>query len=143
MSGSVDWMQWLAVGAGGAIGAVLRGLLARLASGSSARGSEPRVDASVATLAANLAACALLGAWTTIAAGSGSTVGSDPSGPLGAFVGIGVCGSLSTFSTLCADADRLARAESGAAHRSRVIGYLLAHLVGGPLALVAGAWLAG
>lgn len=140
MSDAAGWIDWLAIAAGGAVGAVLRGLLARLAAtpiGAGSAGSGPRLDPGLATLAANLAACALLGGWTAVAAGR------EPTGALAAFVGIGICGSLSTFSTLCADADRLARAAPGDRIRSRALGYLVAHLVGGPLALAGGAWLAG
>lgn len=137
--GPSDASSWIAIAAGGAAGAVLRGLLARAAA-SPSRGRRPQFDPSLATLAANLGACALLGAFTARAELAGPEASGGFAGALSAFVAIGFCGSLSTFSTLCADAVRLARAEPRPRGTGRAIGYLLAHLAGGPLALAAGLW---
>ena len=119
-----DASLWAAVGAGGLVGALLRWALLR---------GLVRLDPGWATLTANLLACALLGA-----VGSGDTPPeADPAG-LGAastlFWTTGLCGSLSTFSTLCADAFRQVRAGS----RLRLAGILAGHLLGGPLAYVLG-----
>jgi CrcB protein len=133
--------DWSAIAAGGAVGAVLRGLLARLAAAPST-GTGPRFDPAVATLVANLTACALLGGWTA-SAEAARAVGADAvPGALSAFVTIGLCGSLSTFSTLCADAARLLGTRPGLRGGGRASAYLLAHLAGGPLAWMAGAGLA-
>lgn len=142
MIGMSEPTSWAAIAVGGAAGAVLRGLLARAAGSPSPR-ARHRFDPALATLAANLSACALLGGWTAGAERAGPAFSGGFPGALSAFVTIGFCGSLSTFSTLCADAVRLARAESGSRGPGRAIGYLLAHLAGGPLALAAGTWLAG
>lgn len=140
MIGVDEAFGWAAIAAGGATGAVLRGLLARAATSPSAR-SRPRFDPALATLIANLGACALLGAWNAGAELRDASLSGTIPDALSAFVAIGVCGSLSTFSTLCADATRLARAGPRSEGLRRATGYLLAHLAGGPLALVAGAWL--
>ena len=140
--------HWAAGAAGGALGAILRCLLTRLAAEPPSR-SLPHVDPALATLAANLIACTLLGGWgelsRSLARGSGVADGFSEA--LAAFLVIGLCGSLSTFSSLCADAVRLARpgSDSGPGSRSpaRALGYLVAHFAGGPLALGLGAWLTG
>ncbi|MBK7947855.1 MAG: CrcB family protein [Deltaproteobacteria bacterium] len=142
MIGVSDTTHWISIAAGGAAGAVLRGLLARAAA-SPSPDRMPRFDPALATLAANLGACALLGAWTAEAELAGAAASSGFPGALSAFVAIGFCGSLSTFSTLCADAIRLARAEPRPRGAGRAFGYLLAHLAGGPLALAAGLSSAG
>ena len=91
-----------------------------------------------ATLAANLLGCFLLGGLLSLpsrfepeAHGLGAA--------LLAFGTTGVCGSLSTFSTLCADAVRRARAGP----RRTALAYLLAHIAGGPLALWLGSAITG
>ena len=142
MSDPAAVIHWSAIALGGALGAVLRGLLARLATAPSS-GAGPRFDPAIATLAANLAACALLGAWTATAETARSTGADGLTGALSAFVTIGLCGSLSTFSTLCADAARLFCTQPGLRGGGRASAYLMAHVVGGPLAWTVGAGLAG
>lgn len=121
-----DAMGWAAIAAGGAVGALLRWSLLRLAS---------RFEPAVATLASNLIACGVLGA-ATAQTGSGAGAGALGSA-LAAFLTIGFCGSLSTFSTLCGDLIRQLR--SGAP--GGWIALLAAHLFGGPLAFVVGSLL--
>lgn len=128
--------RWIAIACGGAIGAVVRGLLARLAA-PPADGDRPRFDPALATLAANLTACALLGGALVAGAAASPGPASRPAGWLDAFLTIGLCGALSTFSTLCGDATRLATAGS----RGPALGYLVVHLIGGPLAFGLGGWL--
>lgn len=119
-----DAIAWMAIAAGGAVGALLRGSLLWLAD---------RFDPALATLAANLIACGLLGALTSNAGGGGSDAeGLAPA--LSAFLTIGVCGSLSTFSTLCGDLIRQLQSRSPGGW----IACLSAHLIGGPLALALG-----
>lgn len=129
MSSANDALSWAAIAAGGIAGALLRWALLRAAT---------RIDPGWATLAANLIACAVLGV-----AGSMSTSSGAGAGSLGAawsaFLITGLCGSLSTFSTLCADADRQARS----APRHRLVVLLAAHLLGGPLAHGLGSTLGG
>ncbi len=85
---------WLSIAAGGAVGALLRGGLLR---GLLERPASDVVrSAALATLLANTLACGLLGIWW------------QPGGATGdAFVVTGLCGGLSTFSTICADSGRL------------------------------------
>lgn len=122
-------IAWMAIAAGGALGALLRWSLLGLAR---------RFDPALATLAANLAACGLLGVVT-----SGATVREADLGTLqpalSAFLTIGLCSSLSTFSTLCADTVRLLRSRS----RLELVASLAAHLLGGPIALALGSRLGG
>lgn len=124
-----DWISWLAIAAGGILGAWIRWSLARLAT----RAHETRAgrwDPSWATLAANLLGCFLLGGFLSLPSLSDPTA-QGWRAALPAFATTGVCGSLSTFSTLCADAVRRART---APSRWSLV-YVSAHLVGGPLAL--------
>lgn len=122
-------IAWTAVAAGGAVGALLRWSLLGLAR---------RFDPALATLAANLAACGLLGVVTSGATGRESEFGTlQPA--LSAFLTIGLCSSLSTFSTLCGDTVRLLRLRS----RLGLVMYLAAHLIGGPLAFALGSRVGG
>lgn len=117
----------LAIAFGGALGALLRAGLARACA---ARAEGPSGAAgAAATLAANLLACLLLGALTRIVDRSGAP--SEALALVAAFGATGLCGSLSTFSTLCGDAVRLG--QQGATGTALL--YLLAHLLGGPIAL--------
>ncbi len=125
-----EWIVWVAIAAGGVAGTWIRWSLARLATGASAAGAS-RFDPAWATLAANLLACVLLGALLSLPSPSEPASGGLLAAALPAFATTGVCGSLSTFSTLCADAVRKARAAPG---RGAFV-YLSAHLAGGPLAL--------
>ncbi len=122
-------IAWTAIAAGGAIGALLRWSLL---------GLSRRFDPALATLAANLAACGLLGVVTSGAPGHEPDFGTiQPA--LSAFLTVGLCSSLSTFSTLCGDTVRLLRSRS----RLGLVTYLAAHLLGGPLALALGSRVGG
>jgi CrcB protein len=117
---------WLGVAAGGALGALIRASLFRLVEhlrpASRGRGLLAFGPAR-ATLLANTLGCALLAALQT------RWPEPIPQG-LSAFAITGICGSLTTFSTLCADAvgmlDRGERTRSGV--------YLLASVLLGSLA---------
>lgn len=129
MSAALDPLVLGAVAAGGVGGAWIRYALLRLAlPGSASR--RPAFDPRIATLAANLLACLLLGGLLSI------DVSAGPPGDLRplavqSFGITGVCGSLSTFSTLCAElVGPLRRVRFGPSGL-----FLLAHLLGGPLAL--------
>ncbi len=127
MTPAADGIGWLAIAAGGAVGALLRGSLLRLAD---------RFDPALATIAANLIACGLLGIVTSNGGGGESDAAGIPPA-LETFLTIGLCGSLSTFSTLCGDLARQLRSSS----RAGWIASLSAHLIGGPLALALGSLL--
>jgi CrcB protein len=129
MTSMTDAPAWAAVAAGGIVGALLRWALLRAAT---------RIDPSWATLAANLLACALLGAAGSMSASTGPNAGRLAEA-MAAFWTAGLCGSLSTFSTLCADAFRQARSVP----RRRLLVYLTAHLLGGPLAHRLGSMVGG
>ncbi len=101
-----------AIALGGALGALIRGALirAQLTSG----------DLSRATLCANAAGCFLIGFWMAAISDSDLAGRSRALAPwVDFFVIVGLCGGLTTFSTLCADATRLLREE-----RSSGIRYL-------------------
>lgn len=139
---------WLAIAVGGALGALGRFALAKAIARTSRAGSAP-IDAGHATWLANTLACFLLGALTAFAAASPLALTPTPAEPppshavhfptLSALGATGFCGSLSTFSTLCADLVRVARA----GHHGRLAVFALAHLAGGPAAFAAGLVAAG
>jgi len=121
--------DWLAIATGGALGAVLRaGLIRQVAAGSDGPSMAGlRLGPALATLLANALGCLLIGLW----------LGGIVRWPFGAssvrvelFVVAGVCGGLTTFSTLCADAVALGR-ERG---RSTSMVYLLVTLIAGAAA---------
>jgi CrcB protein len=120
----------LAVATGGALGAVIRASLIRwVAAHDSEAGSlRHRFGPALATLLANVLGCLILGAWLQ---NSMQPAFSMPPVWAQLLVATGLCGGLTTFSTLCADTVRL-HAESG---RRTAILYLLATLVGGFAAL--------
>ncbi|MEZ4330819.1 MAG: CrcB family protein [Myxococcota bacterium] len=130
-------VRWVVLGgaiaAGGALGAVVRGGL--LIAATTLDGARARSRATaLAVLLANLGACALLGLLLARTADrSGATRGALAQASI-AFATTGLCGSLSTFSTICADLVQVAQARR---FRLGTL-YLLAHLVGGPLALGVG-----
>ena len=135
MNESLDGIILAAIAAGGVLGAWLRWTLLRIAARIPVGGRQG-IDPGHATLAANLLACGLLGGLVStpwLAAVSSEAARAA----LPAFAITGVCGSLSTFSTLCADATGQARRGS----RGRAALYLLAHVVGGPLAFWSGSLL--
>lgn len=82
-------ITWLAVFAGGGIGSLLRYGLSRLVLALGVKGAFPW-----ATLAANVLATALL-AWMVLR--MQATAADRPA--LRAFIGVGICGGFSTFST--------------------------------------------
>ena len=100
---------WLAVGAGGALGAVLRATIYRALerwSPVGTRGFLNRLGIARATLIVNVVGSLLLGlalGWLPAMAS-----GDEPAW-LRLFWITGLCGSLTTFSTVCADAVGLAR----------------------------------
>ncbi len=132
MNESIDGIVLAAIAAGGVLGAWLRWALLRIATRIPG-GGPPGFDPGHATLAANLLACGLLG-WLVSTPWLAVVTSEAERAALPAFAITGVCGSLSTFSTLCADATGQARRGS----RGRPALYLLAHVVGGPLALWSG-----
>lgn len=96
----------LAVAFGGALGAILRAELLRLWQGAFLEGRD-RAHAfapALATLTANTMGCLALGDW----AGQPAL----DAGVWDDFYVAGLCGGLTTFSTLCADVFRLARGVS-------------------------------
>jgi len=143
MSAADASIPWLAIAAGGALGATARWLIAGLAA-RTARRMRSGVALAGGTLAVNLLACGLFGGLTasglaSTEAGAATTDVESGRVALGAFLATGFCGSLSTWSTLCLDAVRLGRAHPPVATSL----YLLAHVLGGSAALWAGARLAG
>ncbi len=101
----MTWTQALAVAAGGAIGAVLRWLVASWAGRSALAGQLPW-----GTLLVNVAGTALL-AWLVMASQAGR--GLSEHGML--LWGTGLCGALTTFSTFAVEALLLARVGAYAA----------------------------
>ena len=98
-----DASIWLAVVTGGATGAVLRGLVYRAIERWSPAESGGRLatfGASRATVIVNIAGSFLLG----LVVGALPPPTSQASAPLLAFWVTGLCGAVTTFSTLCADA---------------------------------------
>lgn len=103
-----------AVALGGAAGAVVRGLFVRLA-GPEDRLGWPPAGPAVATILANTLGCALFGSWLIHGGRALATMGLEWTNVLEVAVTAGFCGGLSTFSSLCADTLRLARARGPAA----------------------------
>ena len=137
-------LLWLAVAAGGAGGALVRATIYRVlerADGSagvpglSALSSAAALGPARATLVVNVLGSFLLGC----------LIGLAPSlpeiwdGPLRALVITGLCGAVTTFSTLCADAIRFT---DGGDWR-RAVAYLFAHAVLGIGAVFAALELVG
>lgn len=117
-------LEGLAIAAGGACGALLRGWLMQrlhprhLAAHPLTGGLGPEF----ATWVANVLGCGLLALWLGFgASGSPGIAGGD------AFVVTGFCGGLTTFSTLCADAFRL----RGDVSAGSALRYLTASVVTG------------
>ncbi len=117
------WDAWLAVGGGGALGAVLRLLVYRLLERVGAIGSSAmrlRLGPGLATVLVNLLGSFALG---LLLGGSDAGAGSETARAAAAttaavqtgvdwprlFWTTGVCGSLTTFSTFCGEAIGLAR----------------------------------
>ena len=126
-------IMWLAVGTGGAVGAVLRGVIFRALekwSPADAGGLWAELGAARSTVIVNVLGSFLLGCLV----GSVPIPTGGSSDPVLAFWVTGLCGAVTTFSTLCADAVGLAR-RSGRAH---VVAALLANTLLGIAALVLG-----
>ena len=124
---------WIAVGTGGAAGAVLRGLIFRAIeqwSPMQTGGGLAGFGSARSTLIVNVLGSFLLG----------SIVGSLPNPTIGAgdpalaFWVTGLCGAVTTFSTLCADA--IGHARRG--NRARLAVVLLANTMLGIAALMLG-----
>lgn len=130
-------IRCVTIAAGGALGACLRHAIAVALARRSKTGSA--IDPCHATLVANLLACFFLGLLATPGPLASATPPPDAVPDVvrawSSFAAIGFCGSLSTFSTLCADISRLVR--TGASARAAFS--VLAHLLAGPAALVLGA----
>jgi len=128
-----DPMIWLAIGSGGAAGAILRGTIFRAVELWSAReagrGRASDFGAARSTLLVNLLGSFALG-WVIGRVGMPSASDIEP---LLAFWVTGLCGALTTFSTLCADAMTMARSHG---HRHAAVVILANALCGiGALAL--------
>ncbi len=124
---------WVAIAAGGAAGAVLRGVIFRAVerwSPIDAGGRWAELGAARSTVAVNILGSFLLGCIVGRIPAPTSTAGD----PLLAFWVTGLCGAVTTFSTLCADAIGLARRNG----RFHVAVVLLANTVLGIAALVLG-----
>lgn len=128
---------WLAVASGGAVGAVLRGLIFRAVerwSPIEAGGPLAEFGTARSTLMVNMMGSLMLG--LVVARLPNPTVGA--SDPVLAFWVTGLCGAVTTFSALCADAIGLARR----GHRLRVAVVLLANTLLGIASLMLGLALA-
>ena len=124
---------WLAVGTGGAAGAVLRGLIFRAIeqwSPVEAGGRLAEFGAARSTLVVNIMGSLLLGS----AVGSLPNPTAGASDPALAFWVTGLCGTVTTFSALCADAIGLARR----GNRVQVAVVVLANTMLGIAALMLG-----
>ncbi len=124
---------WLSVCVGGATGAILRGLIYRGIeqwSPADGPGRLAEFGSARSTLLVNTLGSFLLGFVLASLAPSSSSFGD----PLAAFWVTGLCGALTTFSALCADATRFARR----GHRIGVAVVLLANMVVAVAALALG-----
>jgi CrcB protein len=117
-----DAAVWSAVAAGGALGALVRGGIYRWGAAPPTHNKGP-FGLGRATLIVNLTGSFLLGVLVVLLAGI------PAADPLRIFWLTGFCGSLTTFSTFCADAIRLTDAQG----RGPLLRYLLAN---GVLSLV-------
>ena len=143
-----DWSIWIAVGTGGAVGALLRGFTFRAievvspsragggwAKGAWAKGAWAKFGTARSTLVVNFLGSLLLG-W--IIADSLLPM-PEASESLRIFWTTGVCGAFTTFSTLCADAVGFAR--NGDSIRGGLV--VAAHVVLGVAGLLLGLIIAG
>jgi CrcB protein len=124
---------WLAVGTGGAAGAILRGLIFRGVEQWSPEATGGRLagfGTARSTLIVNVAGSLLLG----LLLGHLPNPTAGASDPVLAFWVTGLCGSVTTFSTLCADA--IGHARRG--NRGHVVVLLLANTLLGIAALLLG-----
>jgi len=104
-----DWPTWFAIAMGGGAGALLRGLIFRCVEHVSPTDGGhlwARYGAARATLIVNVFGSGLLG--FLVGGQWGRMAGTRD--PLQVFWLTGICGALTTFSTLCADVVALARA---------------------------------
>jgi len=124
---------WIAVGTGGAAGAILRGLIFRAIEQWSPMQTDGRLagfGSARATLIVNVIGSFVLGA--IVGRLPNPTV--SASDPALAFWVTGLCGAVTTFSTLCADA--IGHARRG--NRTRLAVILLANTMLGIAALMLG-----
>jgi CrcB protein len=129
----IDWPIWLAIGSGGAVGALLRGLIfdgLEKISFADADGFWAAQPSARATLIVNLLGSLVLG--VLVGGTAGSMVESSEATRI--FWTTGVCGALTTFGTLCADVVGFARTDQ----RIRGAGILAAHLFVGIAAFLLG-----
>lgn len=102
----MDWSLWLGIGVGGVLGALGRAGCLRAADAFAGRsGSSPRTAPALGLLVANTAGCFGIG----ILAADGVHLPDW----LFLMLAVGFCGSLSTFSTLCAQLIQQLRAARG------------------------------
>jgi len=94
-----------AIAVGGTLGALLRGTLVRMADNQEDFGWWPRGPAA-ATLISNTLGCLLFGLWLRFGSSWAAQFADAVDLEVGATIGF--CGGLTTFSTLCSDAIRLA-----------------------------------
>jgi CrcB protein len=116
----------LAVAVGGALGSLLRWLVAQALAGASS-------TLPWGTLAVNLTGSLVLG----VLLGSASATADVPPSALRVGLAVGVCGGFTTFSTF--GAETLALLEQGAVGRG--VGYAALSVALGTAAVAAGAWL--
>ena len=124
---------WLAVGSGGAAGAVLRGLIFRAIERwgpLETAGRLTEFGTSHSTLVVNMMGSLLLG----LVVGNLPNPIAGANDPALAFWVTGLCGAVTTFSALCADVIALARR----GHRVRIAVVLLANTMLGIAALMLG-----
>lgn len=129
---------WIAVGTGGATGAMLRGLIFRAIEQWSPMQADGRLagfGSARSTLIVNVIGSFVLGA--IVGRLPNPTVGA--SDPALAFWVTGLCGAVTTFSTLCADA--IGHARRG--NRTRLVVILLANTMLGLAALMLGLAMTG
>ena len=121
-------LDGLAIAAGGAVGAGLRAALIRGVAAWPARSRRGLpFGPGLATLLANTLGCLLIGVWL---GGAVRWPGATTPIWIELFVVSGVCGGLTTFSTLCGDAVALGRQRG----RSTTTVYLVMTLVAGAAA---------
>ena len=133
-----QWPIWLAIGMGGASGALVRGVIFYLIERMSPANSEyqwAKYGPARATLVVNVFGSLLLG----IIVGGHWEGLANSNDPLRIFWLTGICGALTTFSTLCADV--VALAQAGQKIRGGKV--LAANVVLGVSALLLGLAIAG
>jgi len=129
-----DPSSWLAVAAGGALGAIFRAAIYRFVDfrfGGGRAGSSGALalPSTVATLSVNVAGSLLLGLVLGKLGESAVASATDTLWSSHVFWATGVCGALTTFSTFCADAVALLDRRERAALALYLIGNALLSIV--------------